>query len=589
MPTSFELQQSTQAYITSARDLIFDLTRFCLFVPPQLAVQLILYPGQVRQCAFLHAATNREGGQHNNAISLSLSPRSSAALASLATTRLLIALQSWKGPICSQNALLFCSGLPAQYTHAIETVYAHCITAQHTYTLNILVLDRFCSILTFLIMTPQRTSVLTRTAAVTYQREEEEKTPVKDRLRKEAAKRKGTPTAQPEADRHHLDDDDDAVYQPSNNSRSAGPVEFIVVTPTPSPAASLPATPAEMVPTPFSPAPLSKKTRKRLRKREKQSAEDGVPDLVDGRLTPLENESSSRVDWIASRSTSLQSLDGSLDYPFSPSKTLNDRADQNSLSKTAEKRDSVISNDWGHAETPQTLQSPDKTESWFSAWYSKLRPKTRWPYRAYTRGRTVVVALFRSFMGSRQVDCLIVLGFLLVCSYIAYIALDFILTGLIKGVNAQDLIRAANCSVVYVTIPGPIITVSLIAASPTNPAQGTYYYSVVSGSTEWLNSMAPPSRTGIPISRSTSAVLTSSDVPSIASSGQALASTAVASSLASFPPMIGSTLVSTFTSGDEVIISTSVLRSSSILLPSMSSDSPARPETSSRDTTSAIV
>ncbi|KAF2201213.1 hypothetical protein GQ43DRAFT_480912 [Delitschia confertaspora ATCC 74209] len=58
---------------------------------------------------------------------------------------------------------------------------------------------------------------------------------------------------------------------------------------------------------------------------------------------------------------------------------------------------------------------------------------------------------------------------------------------MVKPVSAQS-----DCSIVYVTIPGPIMTVSVIGATPTDPAQGTYYYSVVNGTTQWLNSIAPP-------------------------------------------------------------------------------------------------
>ncbi|KAF1945660.1 hypothetical protein EJ02DRAFT_304470, partial [Clathrospora elynae] len=48
------------------------------------------------------------------------------------------------------------------------------------------------------------------------------------------------------------------------------------------------------------------------------------------------------------------------------------------------------------------------------------------------------------------------------------VALELLLK-MIPVVAAQDL--DANCSVVYVTVPGPIITVSLVGASPTNPAR----------------------------------------------------------------------------------------------------------------------
>ncbi|KAH7118955.1 hypothetical protein B0J11DRAFT_509052 [Dendryphion nanum] len=53
-----------------------------------------------------------------------------------------------------------------------------------------------------------------------------------------------------------------------------------------------------------------------------------------------------------------------------------------------------------------------------------------------------------------------------------------------------------QCSIVLVTIPGPIITVSLIGGIPTDPPRGTYYFSVIDGTTHWLGGVAPPSRTG---------------------------------------------------------------------------------------------
>jgi hypothetical protein len=84
---------------------------------------------------------------------------------------------------------------------------------------------------------------------------------------------------------------------------------------------------------------------------------------------------------------------------------------------------------------------------------------------------------------------ILLMGFLCGC----WAAIEGILH-IVKGVAAQD----ADCSVVYVTIPGPIVTVSLVGQTPTDPNHGTYYYSVINGTTRWLDSVAPPTRSSSP-------------------------------------------------------------------------------------------
>ncbi|KAH9861508.1 hypothetical protein J1614_011255 [Plenodomus biglobosus] len=123
-------------------------------------------------------------------------------------------------------------------------------------------------------------------------------------------------------------------------------------------------------------------------------------------------------------------------------------------------------NQWG----PRTL-------SW------KLCRAIRWIYN-------FCVALSRiQWDAQRCRDLLLTLGSIALYMYALYVVLGFIVS---QVASAQEM--EANCSVVYVTIPGPIITVSLIAASPSNPARGTYYFSVINGTTGWLDSIAPPSR-----------------------------------------------------------------------------------------------
>lgn len=111
-----------------------------------------------------------------------------------------------------------------------------------------------------------------------------------------------------------------------------------------------------------------------------------------------------------------------------------------------------------------------------------------WPCRIYWWLVRAVPAFFRGLWHTPWQDQFHTFGLLIAVVFGTWVAIEGLLR-IFQVVSAQE-----QCSIVYVTIPGPIITVSLVGATPTDPARGTYYYSVVNGTTEWLNSIAPPTR-----------------------------------------------------------------------------------------------
>lgn len=121
----------------------------------------------------------------------------------------------------------------------------------------------------------------------------------------------------------------------------------------------------------------------------------------------------------------------------------------------------------------------------------RKRQFSKWiPWHTYHWIRDFVIALSRLCTGERWLDGIYSLGLLACFICCCYITIEGLLH-LIQGVAAQD----ADCSIVYVTIPGPIVTVSLVGQTPMDPNHGTYYYSVINGTTRWLDSIAPPTRT----------------------------------------------------------------------------------------------
>ncbi|KAF1350362.1 hypothetical protein EJ07DRAFT_184348 [Lizonia empirigonia] len=299
-----------------------------------------------------------------------------------------------------------------------------------------------------------------------------------------------------------------------------------------------------------SPTPLSKKTKKKHQKSGNKR----------------------------SRSTSFQSMDGSVDL-FS-AKASHGRSTSKQSTDLAEKRDSVISSTWGGVNLKEAAPTVMKQDLPEKSWSKMIRPSVWWPIRLYSWVRRIIFAVVQGFQGPRGSDFWLSLGLLLVYGYVACVALDFVIFGLIKGVKAQDLVEAANCSVVYVTIPGPIITVSLIAATPSDPARGTYYYSVINGTTEWLNSIAPPSRSSITATRTPVLTTPSLSQPAFGSTIEVPPSTLGSAFLPSLPPGIGTTFTTTISSGNTLTITTITLISS-VTLPTNPPNSPLPPSASS--------
>ncbi|KAF2640370.1 hypothetical protein P280DRAFT_34349 [Massarina eburnea CBS 473.64] len=127
------------------------------------------------------------------------------------------------------------------------------------------------------------------------------------------------------------------------------------------------------------------------------------------------------------------------------------------------------------------------------AWWKKyMSPVSGWrPCRAFRWTHNAVAIFFRGFKTQYWYDRLVTVAFLALFLFGCRVALELVLH-MFSPAAAQE--SDPNCSIVYVTIPGPIITVSLIASRPTDPNHGTYYYSVINGTTEWLGSIAPPTR-----------------------------------------------------------------------------------------------
>ncbi|KAI4931154.1 hypothetical protein J4E85_003743 [Alternaria conjuncta] len=185
-----------------------------------------------------------------------------------------------------------------------------------------------------------------------------------------------------------------------------------------------------------------------------------------------------------------------------------------------DKRDSVISSTW---EGPKQQSEPKATTAARPRW--GFRPRNWWPCRIIRWIYQFFVALTRIRWTDKQIskDLILTLAFVGIVVAGGYVALDILLNA-IPGVSAQAV--DGNCSIVYVTVPGPIITISLVGASPTNPAKGTYYFSVVNSTTEWLDSIAPPSRFSTLPTRTADVtpIVSSVGVTSFLSSGAAVVS-----------------------------------------------------------------
>ncbi|KAF2445680.1 hypothetical protein P171DRAFT_520431 [Karstenula rhodostoma CBS 690.94] len=144
------------------------------------------------------------------------------------------------------------------------------------------------------------------------------------------------------------------------------------------------------------------------------------------------------------------------------------------------------------------------------------QPSRWWPCRTIRWICNFIAAFLRLLVSKHWVDQVytlaLLVGFLCGC----WAAIEGVLH-IAKGAAAQD----ADCSVVYVTIPGPIVTVSLVGQTPKDPNHGTYYYSVINGTTRWLDSIAPPTRSSNPTSSAPGANPISPGITTIPPSSQA--------------------------------------------------------------------
>ncbi|KAI4684053.1 hypothetical protein J4E81_009216 [Alternaria sp. BMP 2799] len=121
-----------------------------------------------------------------------------------------------------------------------------------------------------------------------------------------------------------------------------------------------------------------------------------------------------------------------------------------------DKRDSVISSTW---EGPKQQSEPKATTAARPRW--GFRPRNWWPCRIIRWIYQFFVALTRIRWTDKQIskDLILTLAFVGIVVAGGYVALDILLNA-IPGVSAQAV--DGNCSIVYVTVPGPIITISLV-------------------------------------------------------------------------------------------------------------------------------
>ncbi|KAF1916046.1 hypothetical protein BDU57DRAFT_538382 [Ampelomyces quisqualis] len=287
-------------------------------------------------------------------------------------------------------------------------------------------------------------------------------------------------------------------------------------------------------------------------KNKNRSAQASNTTNVHTSRIPVKQAASSTSSSFVSETSSLihRTSDGTSELPTSS----DGRPDhQHKLWTDAGRHDSALSSAW-EGDKPE-LQPESKI---VLARYWHIRPRRWWPCRAYRWTRDFGLAFGRALHGPRWLDTFMTLSVACLVMFTGYIAVELLLR-LLQPVSAQTTFVDANCSIVYVTVPGPVITVSLINASPSNPAQGTYYFSVVNGTTEWMNSIAPPSHFSTlptktpdttpvvssisvtPSSSFSSSGLTSnpSTPPSIVSSATTVLSlsTSVGSAIATLPPV----------------------------------------------------
>ncbi|KAJ8111881.1 hypothetical protein OPT61_g5621 [Boeremia exigua] len=201
-------------------------------------------------------------------------------------------------------------------------------------------------------------------------------------------------------------------------------------------------------PVPNSPAPLSKKARRRAKTLETTNTDSRQSAPVDDTISSTVDNGDALQPYATSQTTSFQRIHDKWHSFFPPIKDLHDRIYSTQPLEAAEKRDSVFSTNWEDVKVGHSGQTPTKQSSNLAAWRRRFHFYTRWPCRMYRWLRVLVATIIQGFRGTRRNDFILTFSLLFVCLFIAYTTLDFILTGLVKGVNAQNSVEEANCSIV---------------------------------------------------------------------------------------------------------------------------------------------
>ncbi|KAH4254658.1 hypothetical protein HBI04_015110 [Parastagonospora nodorum] len=285
------------------------------------------------------------------------------------------------------------------------------------------------------------------------------------------------------------------------------------------------------------------KSKNKSRKSDENFRKEAT-DAPEKRIVPVTASSLTTSSSFASRdpSPTHRTSDSTSELPILPS--CSGPVGQSILKANDEKRDSVISSTWeGRKQSLASMLEPVTPHVW------GLRPRRWWPCRTYRWTKDLLFALGRACTGPRWYDLLLTLFTVAAVMFAGYVALELGLS-MLKTASAQDTSTDTGCSVVYVTVPGPIITISLINASPSNPAKGTYYFSVVNGTTEWMNSITPPSQFSTLITKTPEITPIISSVSVAPSSGTSLTFSTVPSTTSQYatPPSIATSSLSTLPS-----------------------------------------
>lgn len=151
------------------------------------------------------------------------------------------------------------------------------------------------------------------------------------------------------------------------------------------------------------------------------------------------------------------------------------------------KRDSVVSSTWEDSKrNPEPKLEPVRRNRWRRILCGL------WPCRFVRWVHAVIAAFARASQGPQRRDLFLTFCLAAICIFVSYTTVELICR-MIQTVAAQD--TGFDWTVDFVTISDPISTVSLIDATPSDLDHGSYSFSMVDGTTQWLNSIAPPSPT----------------------------------------------------------------------------------------------